>query len=93
MVFAKRVVLTEDNLTRQQWKGSLKCCFRNLEEAIQRLSFDCQMVRIMWMIVHVSFNISPLVNIEHMSTGWLNRINRKLMYKILVGASTLYWAI
>jgi hypothetical protein len=28
-----------------------------------------------------------------MSTGWLNRINRKLMYKILVGASTLYWAI
>jgi hypothetical protein len=93
MVFAKRVVLTEDNLTRQQLKGSLKCCFRNLEEAIQRLFFDCQMSRIMWMIVHVSFNISPLVNIEHMSTGWLNGINRKLMYKTLVGASTLYWAI
>jgi hypothetical protein len=28
-----------------------------------------------------------------MSTGWLNGINRKLMYKTLVGASTLYWAI
>jgi hypothetical protein len=51
------------------------------------------MTRIMWRIVQVSFNITPPMNIEHMFAGWLNGINRKLMYKILVGAPALCWAI
>jgi hypothetical protein len=38
----------------------------------------------MWRIVQVSFNITPPVNIEHMFNGWLNEINKKLMYKILM---------
>jgi hypothetical protein len=89
----KGVVLTKDNLARRQWKGSLKCCFCNLEETIQNLFFDCQIARIMWRIVQVSFNITPPLNIAHMFTGWLNGVNKKLMYKILVGASALCWAI
>jgi hypothetical protein len=28
-----------------------------------------------------------------MFTGWLDEINMKLKYKILVGASAIYWAI
>jgi hypothetical protein len=51
------------------------------------------MARIMWRIVQVSFNITPPMNIAHMFTGWLNGVNKKLMYKILVGASALRWAI
>jgi hypothetical protein len=50
------------------------------------------MTRIMLMIVQV-FYITPLVNIAHIFTGWLNEINKKLSYKILVGASTIWWAI
>jgi hypothetical protein len=41
----------------------------------------------------VSFNITPPVNIANMFTGWLNGINKKFMYKILVGASALCWTI
>jgi hypothetical protein len=33
------------------------------------------------------------MNIFHMFNGWLNRNNKKLMCKILVGASALCWAI
>jgi hypothetical protein len=51
------------------------------------------MARIMWRIVQVSFNITPPVHIAHMFDGWPNWINKKLMYKILVGASALSWAI
>jgi hypothetical protein len=47
----------------------------------------------MWRVVQVSFNITPHVNIAHMFVGWLNGINKKIMYKILVGASALCWAI
>jgi hypothetical protein len=85
----KGVVLTKDNLARRQWKGSLKCCFCNMGETIQHLFFDCPMARFMWRIAQVFFNITPPMNIEHMFTGWLNGINKKLMYKILVGVSAL----
>ena len=33
----KRVTLTKDNLARRRWKGSLKCCYCNLDETIQHL--------------------------------------------------------
>ena len=89
----KGVVLTKDNLARRQWKGSIKCCFCNFDEAIQHLFFDCQLARIIWRIVHVSFNITPPMNILHMFNGWLIGLNKKLMYKILVGASAVCWAI
>jgi len=89
----KGVVLTKDNLARRQWKGSIKCCFCNFDEAIQHLFFDCQLARIIWRIVHVSFNITPHMNILHMFNGWLIGLNKKRMYKILVGASAVCWAI
>ena len=89
----KGVVLTKDNLASRQWKGSIKCCFCNFDEAIQHLFFDCQLARIIWRIVHVSFNITPPMNILHMFNGWLIGLNKKLMYKILVGASAVCWAI
>ena len=89
----KGVVLTKDNLACRQWRGSTKCCFCSLDETIQHLFFDCQMARIIWRIVQVSFNILPPVSIFHMFNGWLNGINKELMYKILVGASALCWTI
>jgi len=89
----KKAVLTKDNLARRQWRGSIKCCFCSLDETIKHLFFDCQMARIVWRIVQVSFNISPPVSIFHMFNGWLNGINKELMYKILVGASALCWTI
>jgi hypothetical protein len=92
-IIQKGVILTKDNLARQQWKGSLKCCFCNLDEIIQHLFFDCQLAIIMWRIVQVSFNITLPLNIFHMFNGWLNGIKKKLMYKIMVGASALCWAI
>jgi hypothetical protein len=66
----KGVVLTKDNLARRRWKGSLKCCFCNLDETIQHLFFDCQLATVMWRIVHVSFNITPPMNIFHMLAEW-----------------------
>jgi hypothetical protein len=87
------VVVTKDNLACRRWKESLNCYFCNLDEIIQHLFFDCQLATIMWRIVEVSFNITPPMNFFHMFNGWLNGINKKLMYKILVGASALCWEI
>jgi hypothetical protein len=35
----KGVALTKDNLAKRRWKGSLKCCFCNMDESIQHLFF------------------------------------------------------
>ena len=74
-------------------EGKYKVLFFSLDEIIQHLFFDCQMARIISKIVQVSFNISPPLSIFYMFNGWLNGINKELMYKILVGASALCWTI
>jgi hypothetical protein len=74
-------------------EGKFKVLFCNIDETIQHLFFYCQLARFMWRIVQVSFNITPPVSIFHMFNGWLGGINKKLIYKILVGAFDLCWVI
>jgi hypothetical protein len=47
----KGVALIKDNLAKRQWKGSLKCCYCNMDESIQHLFFDCPCVRFVWRVV------------------------------------------
>jgi hypothetical protein len=88
----KGVVLTKNNLAKRRWKGSLKCCYCNMDESIQHLFFNCPYARLVWKIIQVSFNISPLLNMHHMFNGWVQGIYKKLMYKTLIVARTLCWA-
>jgi hypothetical protein len=43
----KGVVLTKDNLARQQWQRDRKCCFCSFDESIQHLFFDCHLAKFM----------------------------------------------
>jgi hypothetical protein len=89
----KGVILIKDNLARRQWQGDRKCCFCSSNESIQHLLFDCHFVKFMWKIVHVSFNLIPLISVHNLFTGWLEGIDRKLKTQMLVSASTFCWAI
>jgi hypothetical protein len=89
----KGVILTKDNLVRQQWQGDRKYCFCSSNEFIQHLFFDYHFAKFLWRIVHVSFNLLPPTSIHNLFTGWLDGINRKLKSKTLIGASAIYWAI
>jgi hypothetical protein len=89
----KGVILIKDNLVRRQWQGDRKCCFCSSDESIQHLFYDCHFAKLMWRIVHVSFNLLPPTSVHNLLTDWLDGINRKLKYKILVGASATCWAI
>jgi hypothetical protein len=89
----KGVILTKDNLARRRWQGDNKCCFYSSEETIQPLLFDCHFARFMWRVIHISFNLSPPTSVHNLFTDWLLGMNRKLKYKILVGASAFCWVI
>jgi hypothetical protein len=59
----KEVILTNHNLCKRGWHGSSKCCFCDQDETIQYLFFTCPFVKIIWRIIHMTFNI-PLLRIS-----------------------------
>ena len=73
----KGVTLTKDNLARRQWKGSVRCCFCNLDETIQHLFFDCPNAKFIWRLVQVVFNLPMPLNVNDIFTNWLNGVNKK----------------
>jgi hypothetical protein len=67
--------------------------FLFLERVYLTPVFCCHFAKFIWRIVHVSFNLSSPTSIHNIFLDWLEGINRKLKYKIIVGASDLCWAI
>jgi hypothetical protein len=62
----KEVVLTKDNLTKQNWGGSKQCSFCLRDETIQHLFFDYYYARFLWGLVQITFGILPPQNVEHL---------------------------
>lgn len=62
----KGVILTKDNLTKRNWKGSTKCCFCNHNETIQHLFFDFHVARFVWSTLFITFGINPPNNVANM---------------------------
>jgi hypothetical protein len=88
-----KVILTKDNLKKRNWQGNMKCCFCNDDESIEHLFFNCPFAKIMWRIVHISFNISPPSSISHLFGNWLQGVSKEDKVQIRVGACALLWAI
>lgn len=78
---SKGIVLTKDNLSKQHWKGSLKCYFYTLDENLHHLFFYCHIDKFIWRIVQISFNLTPPSSIHHIFGDWLQGIIRNLSIK------------
>uniref|UniRef100_A0A453NPV7 Reverse transcriptase zinc-binding domain-containing protein n=1 Tax=Aegilops tauschii subsp. strangulata TaxID=200361 RepID=A0A453NPV7_AEGTS len=87
------VILTKDNLLRQRWVGSSKCCFCDQDETIQHLFLDCPLAKLLWRSVHVTFNISPPNSIEALFETWLDGVNFHIACNIRIRICALIWAI
>ena len=89
----KEVILTKDNLIKQNWHVCTKCCFCDQEETIQHLFISCPFARILWRIIRITFNIYPPANITNLFGNWLNGVAKKDRVHIRVGVRALVWAI
>ena len=45
------ILLTKDNLAKNNWTGSQKCCGCNSNETIQHLFLNCPYARLVWRII------------------------------------------
>ena len=89
----RKVLLTKDNLAKRNWQGSKKCCFCDQDESIHHLFISCPFAKVIWRIVHMTFNLSPPTNITNLFGNWLRGINKKDKVQIRVGVCALLWAI
>jgi hypothetical protein len=49
--------------------------------------------RLVWRVVHFTFNIPPPINITNLFGNWLNGICKKTKEQIRVGVCALVWTI
>jgi hypothetical protein len=93
LVSLARVTPTKDNLAKQNWKDSKKCCFCNGNETLKHLFFDCHHAKSIWRVVFTTIGLRQPTSISHMLGNWLFRMNLKLRKVILVGTAAICWAI
>ena len=62
----RKVLLTEDNLAKRNWKGDPHCPFCGCVETIDHLFLKCQFAKLVWRIVFCTYNIPPLTNVSNM---------------------------
>jgi hypothetical protein len=89
----KKVILTKDNLAKRRWNGCKKCVFCDSQETIDHLFITCPFARLVWRVVHFTFNIPPPANVTNMFGNWLNGVDKKTKVRIRVGVCALVWAI
>jgi hypothetical protein len=89
----KKVLLTKDNLAKRRWNGCTDCVFCGSKETIDHLFISCSFSRLVWRVVHFTFNIPPPANITNLFGNWLNGIGKKTKALIRVGVCALVWAI
>ena len=89
----KQVILIKDNLLKQRWIGSARCCFCDQGETIQHLFIFCPLAKLLWQTIHIAFNIIPPVSIESLFGTWLAGVDHITASRIRIGICALMWAI
>jgi hypothetical protein len=69
------VILTKDNLAKQNWHGNKSCVFCHQNETIKHLFFQCRFARSIWSIIQVASDLYPPCSVANIFENWLQRID------------------
>jgi hypothetical protein len=69
------------------------CVLCGLEETTDHFFISCHSSRLVWRVVHFTFNIPPLINMTNLFGNWLNEIDKKIKEQNRVGVCALVWII
>jgi hypothetical protein len=74
----QKVILTKDNIPKCNWNGCKKGVLCDLEDSINHHFLACPLARLIWRVVHFSFDIPPSTNVANMFGIWLMELRSKL---------------
>jgi hypothetical protein len=89
----KVVILTKDNLAKQNWHGSKKCVFCHQDETIKHFVFHCRFAGSIWSVIQVDSTLFPPCSITNIFRNWLNRIDNRFKKHIRVGVIAFIWSL
>jgi hypothetical protein len=89
----REAILTKDNLVKTNWHGNIMCCFCDSVETIQHLFFDCALGKFIWRVIQITFGLSIPLNIKHVFSEWVQRMNEKDKKLLYVGLGAMVWSI
>jgi hypothetical protein len=78
------VLLTKDNSSKRK-DVCKKCAFCDNDETIEHLLIRCTFAKLIWRVVHHTFNMPPPTNIKFLFGNWLNGIDKKTESRIRIG--------
>jgi hypothetical protein len=84
----KKVLLTQDNLSKRKSNGSTKYCLSNSEATVNHHFISCPFAKLVWHVVDDTFDIHHRLILQ-LYGNWVNGIDRKTKAKIHIGVSTL----
>ena len=69
------VIITKDNLVKQNWHGSTKCMFCPQQETIKHLFFQCSFARSIWSSIQIASTLyQPSLLLMFLATGYMGLI-------------------
>lgn len=67
--------------------------FCDHEESINNLFFECPYVRLVWRVIHFTFNIAPPTNCTNMFENWLNKVDKYTKARIQIETCAIVWSL
>ena len=71
------------------WQGSKQCCFLVQEKVVHHLFISCLLAKLLWLMIHVTFNVPPPTSMLDMFGNWLGEVEHKAKSRICVGVILL----
>jgi hypothetical protein len=89
----KKMLVTKDNLAKQNWNGCKKSCFCDSVETVEHLLLSCPFAHIIRCMIYFTYNVPPPIYIANMFGDWVNEVDKRDKARIRVGVSALCWSI
>jgi hypothetical protein len=90
---ANDVILTKDNMVKQNWKGEPSCYFCRQPETVNHLLFTCSIAKVVWATVATCLGANDIPSSFQYSWNWCEKWIPNGKQFFAVGIAAVCWAI
>ncbi|TVU50202.1 hypothetical protein EJB05_01564, partial [Eragrostis curvula] len=85
-------ILTRENMVKRKWLGDPKCCFCEQLESADHLMFDCCVMKVVWGVIALCFNVRTRPNSLAQFWTWIKSSLPGGESVYTLGVASVCWA-